>query len=70
MIVDFTVNGQNQFAVFAFERLSARFGIDDRKSFMGEDGFVSAIDTRPVGATVADLPGHFQNLGSETLRIG
>ena len=70
VVVNLSVDGQNQFSVFAFEGLSSRFGIYDRESFVGEDCVCSAINARPVGAPVADFPGHFQYLGSETLRVG
>ena len=54
MVIYLAVDGEDQFAVFASQRLSAGCRIDDGEAFMGEDGGFSLIDAAPVRAAVTD----------------
>lgn len=62
MVIYLAVDGEDQFAVFASQRLSAGCRIDDGEAFMGEDGGFSLIDAAPVRAAVTDTFTHFQGL--------
>ncbi|CDD13245.1 uncharacterized protein BN675_01734 [Parabacteroides merdae CAG:48] len=62
MVIYLAVDGADQFAVFASQRLSAGCRIDDGEAFMGEDGGFSLIDAAPVRAAVTDTFTHFQGL--------
>ena len=61
VVVNFAVDGQNQFSVAAEQGLSARLGIDNRKAFMRQDGFFAAIDARPVGTAMPYQFGHSEH---------
>ena len=47
MVIYLAVDGEDQFAVFASQRLSAGCRIDDGEAFMGEDGGFS-LDRKSV----------------------
>ena len=49
MVIYLAVDGEDQFAVFASQRLSAGCRIDDGEAFMGEDGGFSLIDAVQSG---------------------
>ena len=65
MVVYLAVDGEDQFAVFASQRLSAGCRIDDGEAFMGEDGGLALIDTAPVRTAMTDAFTHFQGLLAE-----
>ena len=65
MVVDFTVDGKDQFTVSAFQRLATGSRVDDGKTFAGEDGGFTLINPAPVRAAVTDTFTHFKRLLSE-----
>ena len=58
VVVYLAVDAQGLRSVGAYQGLSARSGVDDRKTFVRQDGRTAAIDAAPVRAPVSDAFTH------------
>ena len=59
MVVYLTVDSEDQFAVFAFQRLPSGCRIDDGEAFVGENGGLPLINSAPVRTAMTDAFTHF-----------
>ncbi len=69
MVVDFTVDGQRVGFFLVIQRLGARVDVDNRQTFMGQDGLVAGIDTGPVRAAMAHQTREFQCFFTQLARV-
>ena len=69
MVVYLTVDGQDLFAVWREQWLTAALWVDNTQSLVSEDGCTTTIDTTPVWSAMADLLTQTQCLLSQFLRL-
>ena len=69
VVIDLAVHTKNLFAIGADQGLPARGRIDDRETFVRQDGAFSFIESAPVWSAVADPFTHFQRLFSQVMHV-
>jgi hypothetical protein len=70
MVVDLTVDGENDAVVGVGQGLSARLDTDNAETLMAEDGVVGNNASTPIRATVTDLLCKLQSRGLELFDVG
>jgi hypothetical protein len=70
MVVDLTVDSENDAVIGVGQRLSAGLNTDNAKALMAQNGMVGNNASTPVGATVTNLLCKLQSRGLELFHVG
>jgi len=69
MVVNLSIDGEDEISIPALQRLLTGYGIYDGETLMSEHGPIVAVNSRPIGASVAQLTRLFQRLRTQAIAI-